>query len=139
MKKINCILLVEDNHHINYLHKRIINKLELTNHIRIARTGDEAIDYLEKCSQEPSGEFPMPDLIFMDINMPRMTGWELLEELKKERYNAIRERAVIALLTASINPDDKSKAEAMPEVVEFLTKPLSIQILAEIVERYFNK
>ena len=140
MKKVSCILLVEDNHHINYLHQRIIKKLDIARHVKVVRTGEEAIDYLKKCKAGTEPEaFPVPGLIFLDINMPRMNGWEFVEELKKTELAYLSNKTAIIMLTASLNPDDKLKAENMPEVAAFVEKPLNYESLSSIVEKWVKE
>ena len=75
-KKLNCILLVDDDPDDNFYHQIIINEMNIVNHIDIAINGIEAITYLKKENQIP------PEIIFLDINMPKMNGWEFLEQYK---------------------------------------------------------
>ena len=76
MKKINCILLVDDNPADNYYNRYIINELDVCNYIQIVVNGLEALEYLRKTTdQHQEGSFPRPDIIFLDINMPCMNGF----------------------------------------------------------------
>ena len=77
------------------------------------------------------------DLIFLDINMPSMDGWEFLEkykELKKENSAQI----IIIMLTTSLNPDDVLRAYQMPEISGFENKPLTTEKIDRIVKKYFG-
>jgi CheY-like chemotaxis protein len=137
MKKINCILLVEDNPADNYYHEIIIAEAGVCNHIKTALNGLEALAYLRKSTEQNQTEsFPHPDIIFLDINMPRMNGFEFLEEYKK-LDGSMKSKVVISILTTSLNPEHQIKAMAFKVVNEFLTKPLSEEVLLEIIERYF--
>ncbi|MES2287197.1 MAG: response regulator [Bacteroidota bacterium] len=137
MKKINCILLIDDNPADNEYHKIIITEANVCNNIQIAIDGRKAIDYIMK-SGEPnqSSTFPKPDLIYLDINMPQMNGFEFLEEYHRldERLKA---KIVIIMLTTSLNPDDKIRAMSYKELTEFENKPLTVEMLHETVEKYF--
>ena len=75
-KKLNCILLIDDDSDDNEYHEIILRKLAITEKIDIAINGVEAIKYLKTKDRVP------PELIFLDINMPKMNGWEFLEEYK---------------------------------------------------------
>jgi len=138
MKKLNCILLVEDNAADNYYHQYIIKDAGVCNHIEITLNGLEALAYLKKSKElNHNGSFPLPDLIFLDINMPRMNGFEFLEEYKK-LDEKLKSRVLIVILTTSINPEDHKKAMVFKEVSEFQSKPLSEESLEGIMEKYFN-
>ena len=136
-KKVNCILLVDDNSADNYFNEYIIMHGDVCNQTKVALNGLEAIAYLKKAGEpNQAGHFPGPDIIFLDINMPRMNGFEFLEEYKK-LDEALKSKVMIIMLTTSINPEDKVKALAYKEVNEFHTKPLSIEVVQEIIERHF--
>lgn len=129
-KKLECILLVDDNHEDCFFHKIVIKKMDITNCIEVARNGLEALDFLKK-------ENPLiPELIFLDINMPKMNGWEFLEQYKYLDPKR-KARITILLLTTSANPDDIRKAQEMEDVTGYKTKPLSTEMLTEILEKHF--
>lgn len=130
-KKLNCILLVDDDPDDNFFHQRIINKMEITHSIAVAKNGVEALEYLRKENQV------IPELIFLDINMPKMNGWEFLEEYKKLDKKQ-KARITIMMLTTSANPDDVVKANSIEEVTGIRTKPLSVEMLTEILDEHFQ-
>ena len=71
-----------------------------------------------------------------DINMPGINGWEFLEEYKK--LNQFQKRNIIVvMLTASLNPDDEHMAHTIDEITRFRHKPLTEEMLGEIMDRYF--
>jgi CheY-like chemotaxis protein len=137
MKRINCILLIDDNPADNYYHDFIIKETGMCNIIKVALNGIEALSYLKKSSEISQPElFPAPDILFLDINMPRMNGFEFLKEYEK-LDNKLKSFIQVIVLTSSPNPDDQKKALAFTDVKEFHVKPLSIELLEEIIERYF--
>ena len=129
-QKLNCILLVDDNDADNFFHKLVISELHVVDNIQVAETGLEAINYLKKENAI------IPQLIFLDINMPRMNGWEFLEEYK-DLAPAQKAKIVIIMLTTSVNPEDKEHAEKIKEVNGFETKPLTTEKLNGILAQYF--
>ena len=134
---MNCILLVDDNAADNYYNQYIINDAGVCNHIQTAINGIEALAYLRKAGEENQSEsFPKPDIIFLDINMPKMNGFEFLAEYKNldER---LKSKVLIVMLTTSLNPEDQKKAKAFNEVNEYKHKPLTYEMLKEIIEKYF--
>ena len=137
MKKINCILLIDDSPADNEFHKIKIMKADVCNHIQIVTRGQKALEYIIKAGEPNQSEsFPTPDLIYLDINMPGMNGFEFLGEYKK-LDNKLKSKVVIIMLTTSLNPDDREKAIATEEVTDFQNKPLTVEMLHETIEKYF--
>ncbi|HWI90313.1 MAG TPA: response regulator [Flavisolibacter sp.] len=133
--KLNCVLLVDDDEPTNFLNKMVLEDIGCAETITVADSGQHALDYLAK-AEGPNGNPSSPDLIFLDINMPAMNGWEFLD-----RYSALEKQqkanVVIVMLTTSLNPDDRSKASSLPDVSGFETKPLTPEKLQSILEKYF--
>jgi len=125
-KKLNCILLVDDDDGTNFLHTMVIEDANIVENILVALDGEEALEIIINVENK----YPKPDLVFLDINMPRMNGWEFLEELHKiDKQKPL----IIVMLTASLNPDDLKRAEAIPDIKYFKNKPLNLKMLEEIV------
>lgn len=130
--KLKCIMLIDDDADDNYFHKIVIDEMNVTEHVEIALDGLEALNYLKKDNQTP------PDLIFLDINMPKMNGWEFLEEHNKLSQEQ-KANIIVVMLTTSSNPEDKKRAEQYADATAFKSKPLTKEMLTEIIERYFPK
>lgn len=131
--KLSCILLVDDSEPTNFLHKRAINKAECAEKICVAKNGQEALDYLDKCQR---GNETTPDMIFLDINMPIMDGWQFLEEYRKLDAEFTKDILLIIMLTTSLNTEDADRA-AEKEITEFLNKPLTAEMLEIILKKNF--
>jgi CheY-like chemotaxis protein len=67
--------------------------------------------------------------------MPAMDGWEFLDEYRKIN---LADRIIVVMLTTSLFPEDKLRAESMPEISGFENKPLTVQKLANVLEKYFS-
>ncbi len=132
-KKLNCILLIDDSEPTNYLNKRIVEKSGYAEKCVAVQGGQVALKYLQS---KEDGKYPRPDLIFLDINMPAMNGWEFLDEYKK-LSKEIQGRIIVVMLTTSLNPDDKEKAKSYNEINDFKNKPLTIKMLEEILQNHF--
>lgn len=130
-KKLNTILLVDDDIDDNYYHQIIIEEMGIVHKIDTALNGIEALEYLKRENQTP------PALIFLDLNMPKMNGWEFLEEFKhlSEEQKA---KVIILILTTSANPDDVKRAHNIKEVMGYETKPLTEELLRKILREKFQ-
>ena len=137
-KKLNCVLLVDDNESDNYLHKKVLEQSGLVNHVEIAMDGEAAIEFLNSNYEkwQSSGVNLQPELIFLDINMPVMDGWTFLEEYDKLE-DVLKSKIVFVMLTTSINPADKRRVEKREESVDFLYKPLTLKMINEIIQKRF--
>lgn len=135
-QKLKCVLLVDDDSSCNFLHKRLLKKSNRVEQIEVAKDGLEALNFL-KSEQQSLDKCPhCPDMIFLDINMPRMNGWQFLDayrQLSQEKKKNI----VVIMLTSSLNPDDKARAEQYEEVAEINYKLLNKNRLEEIFDTYF--
>ncbi|EQA43594.1 response regulator receiver domain protein [Leptospira broomii serovar Hurstbridge str. 5399] len=123
------ILLVDDDEMANFIHQRAIKKLDLDVQVDVAHDGLLAIDVLKSNRS--------PNLIFLDIRMPRMDGWEFLEEYRKLNASD-KERIIILMLTTSLNPDDQERSQKFSEISLFINKPLSPEKLETILEQFFK-
>jgi CheY-like chemotaxis protein len=134
-QKLKCILVIDDDEPTNFFTRMIIDESECTDHVKVVEGGQAALDYLSKSMMADSDreEYPCPDLILLDINMPAMNGWEFLEEYKKLGNNT----AKTIMLTTSLFPEDRLMAEEMQEVTGFENKPLTVEKLENIVRLHF--
>lgn len=132
-EKLNTILLIDDDEATNFIHDMVIKQADVTENIVAVQSGKDALNFL---TQKLDGEYQKPELIFLDINMPGMNGWEFLEEYNKlddEQKGGI----VTVMLTTSLNPDDEEKAKSINTVKNFLHKPLSTEMIHRVMRENF--
>ncbi|SHF92412.1 Response regulator receiver domain-containing protein [Flavobacterium fluvii] len=136
-QKLNCILLIDDDLATNFINKRILQKANLTDYIHVALNGKEALEYLSKKGNfESIVDYPQPQLILLDINMPVMDGWEFIETYRNLDIEN-KEDITIVMLSSSCNPADKAKAESIDVVAEFRQKPMNKVALLDILSTNF--
>ena len=125
MERINSILLVDDDEAVNFLNNIILSEMDCCKEIIIKNNVDDAIAYL----MDPSNT--TPDLIFLDINMPRKDGWCFLEEFDRDVPTA--RKSPICMLTTSVNPREKNRIQGNQNVIGFETKPLTEDIMMRVM------
>lgn len=140
MEKLKNILLVDDDEITNYINSDLLKSLDITEHISIAYNGKEALEYLKKAHSEPAPKgYIIPELIFLDINMPVMNGFQFLEEyyylLGTQQLTTI-----VTMLTTSLIKEEVSKALSMVHVVKgYIEKPLTTEIVMEVYNKYIRE
>ena len=141
MAKPETILLIDDSEADNHYHEIILNRVNKEYKIQAISNSIKALDYLSRCiGGENDQAFPRPDLVFIDINMPALNGFELLDKLRRAHEpEQIKKGTKIFMLTGSLNPDDKKKAkDNFADLIDgFCIKPLSEKIFREILNEHF--
>lgn len=120
------VMLIDDNEVDLKINAKLINLANLFEEIVICRSGEEALDYLNKYVSTPH---LLPDFILLDIQMPEMDGFEFLEY-----YKDFPEKRPVAMLSSTLDFGDIKKAEANPYVIKLLKKPLAPAELAALVQ-----
>lgn len=137
-RKLECVLLIDDDEPTNFLNKMIIEETGYVKEVRVAQSGQEALEYLSGRQQPAAGDkLPTPELILLDINMPAMDGWEFLEKYDKlspEQKAAI----IVVMLTTSFNPEDESKASRISYISSYRNKPLTQETITDILKQHFH-
>jgi CheY-like chemotaxis protein len=131
---LSMILLIDDDFTTNYLHKKIISKSEIDLPIEVANNGKEGIDKLLALNETINNKDTLV-LIFLDINMPIMDGWGFLE-IFNEIKSTLNFSTNLFIVSSSINPDDENRAKSNPTVLDYLPKPLTVDMLGKIKASY---
>ena len=129
-KKLNRVLLVDDDDDANHIQERLIRKHGFAENIDKVWNGVEALEYLNNCIK---GKQPLPEIIFLDLNMPKMDGWAFLDKYN-QLSDEVKKKIELIILTSSINPDDAERARRTPEVKGYKNKFLDKQQLEEILK-----
>lgn len=131
-KKLDCILLIDDSESTNFINSYIIEQNDCSDKVIAVESGSEA---LELISSNKDKGLKQPDLIFLDINMPGVDGWEFLDSYKDLN---LKSAPIIIMLSTSVNPNDAIRAEKIDEVSNFKSKPLTDEIITEVLTTHFT-
>ena len=135
MKNKFCILLVDDSVSTNFYNEKLIIKRNVCDEIYKAIDGIEALDFIHKTGKFKGLNTPKPNIIFLDINMPKMDGFEFLENYAKLPIEN-RAEMIVVFLTTSNWTKDKVKAIDSGLVYDFIEKPLKTEDLIRINKYY---
>lgn len=132
---INTVLCIDDDAVSLMLYRRILNKTAFCKEIKTCENGEEALNYLRALKN--SGETP-PELVFLDINMPVLSGWGFAEVYKKE-LAAYFTNMKIFIVTSSVDPSDRDRMKQYPFLIDFVPKPFGLDLIEKLKAVYFGE
>jgi two-component system, chemotaxis family, response regulator Rcp1 len=134
MKAVN-ILLVEDNDGDILLTKEAFNEAKLKNEIAVVKDGEAALDYLFRREKyENDDTWALPDMILLDINLPRVSGLEVLAEIKRDAQ--LKVIPVIMLTTSESEKDIMTSYRHYANC--YITKPVDLDKFLDVVKTIEN-
>ncbi|MEJ7558262.1 MAG: response regulator [Pedobacter sp.] len=127
------VMLIDDNMIDLKVNSKLITLSGLFEEIILCQSAEEGLLYINERIHQLD---EIPDFILLDIQMPDMDGFEFLESFKKFSKE-VKEKCVIAILSSTLDFGDLMKAEANPNVIKLLKKPLYPKELEELLKKYF--
>lgn len=135
MKKIRKIMIIDDDAVTAYLHKRLLENLQVALEVDFITNPYHGLTYIHQHYALPRQEPADPELIFLDINMPGMDGFELLDAL--ESLGVDSSQVYIVMLTTSPHRKDKEKAAEFGDKLKgYMIKPLQKETVEELLTAF---
>lgn len=136
MKKFEKIILVDDDTVINFINEKTIKLTGIAEEIETFTNSEDTLNYLKENS-DTADKSHTSNIIFLDLNMPGIDGWEFLDTLN-EFPKEFKQTYKIFILSSSIDPMDMEKAKNYEIVEDFISKPLTKQQLIQMGENSRN-
>lgn len=126
--KYHSIMVIEDTQTDRYIIEHYLKKCFITSNIIAKWSAIEALEYL---AQHANSKENLPSLIFLDIRLPGMDGFEFLDEFEK-LPPFVHEHCPVVMLSSSIDPGDQERAQNNRFVKKFINKPLNKEKLQDL-------
>lgn len=130
--KFQYAMLLDDNELDNFINQKLLHANSFANKIYLNTTSKGALEFLTNLETSTTAQFDIfPQIIFIDINMPMMDGFQFIETLKikfSKRFTSIK----IVILTSSLSTHDREKSMSTSKNILFLNKPLTKEGLNQI-------
>ncbi|WP_298319783.1 response regulator [uncultured Aquimarina sp.] len=125
------VCIIDDDNMYIHLVSKIIELKKLSEKVIVFNNGKEALDFFIKSIQDTE-ESSVPQVIFLDLNMPIMNGWEFLEEFTKIK-DKISKKIDLYVVSSSIDTRDIDRAKSIRVVSDYLTKPIRLDDFEKIL------
>lgn len=136
MKRLNCVLLIDDDSVSNYISEAVLRGMGAASMITVVGDGRKGLDYLKyQCTGSEEDDASCPELILLDVNMPNMDGLEFLKMYQRQVHVANK---IIIILSALDLPENEKEKFRKAGATDFLVKPFTAEKLSKIFEQYFE-
>ncbi len=132
--KLNCIMIIDDDEPTNFISSLVLEEVNCAEQVLVFENAEKALNHIRR-NLIAGNLSQVPQLIFLDINMPRMNGWEFMEAFSQL---VAEQQPVIIMLTTSQNPEDKLRAQQISAIASFETKPITPELVHTILETHFH-
>ena len=126
-------MIIDDDEVSNFVGTNILERSKIADKVLTFQSAGEALGYLRKHKDHRD---ELPKLLFLDINMPEMNGWDFIMALRN--FIKLKNKIPIVILTSSIHSRDVDKARSFNEVIDFTSKPLTVEAVKSIEDKHFG-
>ncbi|WP_338815678.1 response regulator (plasmid) [Bernardetia sp. Wsw4-3y2] len=127
MPKFNHVCVIDDDPIYTYLTDRVMKMVDFSNYIEFFKDGEAALNSLKPRLRSGRN---IPDVIFLDLAMPVIDGWQFLEEF----IIPTKKKVIIYVVTSSIDPKDMQRAEGYNIIDKYVVKPITPELLTGLFD-----
>ena len=127
--KVNTICIVDDDYIYQVTSKKMIERICVTNNILVFSNGEEAFQFLSEMIADRNA---LPDVIFLDVNMPYMDAWQFLDAFETLKARLVKD-IIIYVISSSVSQTDIERARKIPAVKDYYIKPITIDQYTEML------
>lgn len=136
MKKLDCVLIVEDDPVSSFIAENAVSGLGIAETVVTSSNGRKALEYITHECGVGGDSYLCPDLIFLDINMPHMGGISFLEKFRMMPTN--KKSIIVIYHTVPLTKEQKEKFDEL-NIHDFVLKPMTGAKLQNIYDKYFGE
>jgi CheY-like chemotaxis protein len=126
--KHELVMLLDDSDLDNFINQKIIESARFSSKLKVSNSISAALEYVNKVDQKAPEHHQVPEVIFIDVNMPVMNGYELIKYLMAN-YALLLKNTKLVILTASPHEKERARTEGLPFDITYLCKPLTREML----------
>ncbi len=130
---INKVLCIDDDQITLILCDLVLKKSGFSDDVKSVFNGREGIEWFSNHFKIKAPIEDAPQIIFLDLNMPIMNGWDFLQEYEMKYADRLPDTKVV-IVSSTVNPEDFSRANKHSLVIDFIHKPMTIDGLTELME-----
>lgn len=131
---LSKVLFIDDDSVALMLYRKLVEKSDFARETLTALNGRAALEYFSALMEDNTSQ-DYPELIFLDLNMPVLDGWDFLKEFSSALYSPFKSTKII-ILSSSINPEDLERSREFEMVIDFISKPVTIAVLEGLMIRF---
>ncbi|NIA67474.1 response regulator [Pelagibius litoralis] len=134
------VVIIDDDKVDRYIVQRIVQESDIEAKVIEYKAGDEFLEVLSDSKKRAAeiGTAPPPMLVLLDVNMPRMNGFEVLDSISRELGESDPDYMVVMMFTSSNHAEDKAKAFSYSFVKDYVVKPLTRERLQDVIAKHYS-